>query len=375
MKKKVFIIAGEKSGDIHGANLIKNILKLRRDVEVYGMGGEELRKAGAQILFDMKEVSVVGITEVLLKLPKIYTIFRKLVEKIGELKPEVVIVIDFPDFNFKVIEEVKKMGLKVIYYITPQVWAWRKGRVKFLKKYCDLLINILPFEENFFKDFGINSVYVGHPILDIDVKVEDKEKFFKDLNIENKEYIVVSFLPGSRNTELKKHLPIIYDTIEMLNFNNKNLKFLVSISEGVEDKLFKKNLKNLFSLKNKYYEILNHSDIICSASGTASLESALMGKPTIIFYKLNPLTYMIGKKLVNLPFYSLPNIILNSRCYDELIQKDFNPLNLKTAIEKKILNLDREKKLSKELSEKLRSILKEKGASLRTAQIIVEKFL
>ena len=372
MSLKIAISVGEHSGDIHGSNLVKEILSLSPSTNFFGMGGENLEKCGVQIDFNMKEVSVVGVSEVITKLPKIYTVFKKFSSLLKKEKPDVLITIDFPDFNFKLIKEAKKLNIPVVYYITPQVWAWRKGRIKFLKEKVDLALNILPFEEPFFKEYGIKSFYVGHPLLDIEQKILTKEEF-EDIFKPEKNKIFVAMLPGSRNSEVKSHLKTLVETAQILNTKRKDLIFITPKANNVSKKIW--NLKcpeNFFLLENLYYETLTYSDIALVASGTASLECALNGIPSVVFYYLNPFTYFLGKKLVKLPFVSLPNIILDREAFKELIQKDFSAESCALSLEEILRNLNEKKEKHLKIKSELTQKLGNKGASKRAAQKILD---
>ncbi len=372
MSHKICISAGENSGDIHGTNLVKEILNLSSDSFFFGMGGENLRNAGVRVDFNMEEISVVGVLEVIAKLPSIYSFYKKFQNLLKKEKPDLLIVIDFPDFHFKLIKFARKLNIPVIYYITPQVWAWRKGRTKFLKKNVDLCLNILPFEEGYLKNSGINSAYVGHPLLDIKRELKPKEEFLKRINFNQKQKII-AMLPGSRNSEVKSHIKALVETAINLNRKRNDLLFVIPKAKGVDKRVFEIELpSNFYILDNFYYETISYSDIALVASGTASLECALSGIPSIVFYSLNSFTYFIGKKLVKLPFVSLPNIILNREIFKELIQEDFNPSNCIHYIEEKLQNLDKEKKKHIEIKNEITEILGTSGASKRAAQKVID---
>lgn len=372
MNLKLCISAGEDSGDIHGANLVSEIIKIAPEAKFFGMGGENLKRRGVRLDFNNKDISVVGVSEVISKLPQIYKSFKKFSNLLEKEKPDALIVIDFPDFHFKLIKKAKKMKIPVIYYITPQVWAWRKGRIKFLKENVDLALNILPFEEQFLRNEGVNAFYVGHPLLDIKREITPKEDFLRKNKIEEGKKIV-AMLPGSRDSEVKSHLKTLIETSIILNQKRKDIVFITPKATGVSEKIWQiNNPPNYIFLENSYYETISYCDIALVASGTASLECALNGTPSIVFYCLNPITYYLGKKLVKLPFVSLPNIILNREAFKEIIQKEFTSENCAKLIEEKLSRLSEEKEkflsIKKEIAEKLGS----SGASKRAAQNIVD---
>lgn len=372
MNLKLCISAGEDSGDIHGSNLVKEILKISPQTQFWGMGGENLKKSGVRIEFNNKEISVVGVSEVISKLTRILKTLKDFSKLLQEDKPDALIVIDFPDFHFKLIERAKKLSIPVIYYITPQVWAWRKGRIKFLKEYVDLALNILPFEEQFLRTEGINSFYVGHPLLDIKREIVQKEDFLKKIKIEPSKKIV-AMLPGSRDSEVKSHLKTLVKTSTLLNLKRNDIFFITPKAGQVSDKIWKiKTPENYIFLENSYYETISYCDIALVASGTASLECALSGVPSIVFYSLNPITYYFGKKLVKLPFVSLPNIILNKEVFKEVIQKEFTAENCAGLIEEKLNHLYEEKENFLSIKKEITARLGSSGASQKAAQKIID---
>lgn len=364
---KICILAGEESGDLHAFNLVRKLKEIfNNEVFFFGMGGDNLKLCGVRIDLETKDVSVVGISEVFSKIFSIYKSYKHLCNVILKEKPDAIIAVDFPDFNFKVVKFAKKLNIKVIYYITPQVWAWRRKRVHFLKKYVDLCLNILPFEEDFFKNYGINAFYVGHPILDIEREVRTREEFLSKLNIKDKK--IVAILPGSRNSEIKSHLKTLVKTALRINEKRDDVVFVIPKAKNVLLKLFDlPKPKNFFIVENLYYETLSYSDVALSASGTASLECALSALPTIVFYKLNQFSYHLGKILVKLPFISLPNIILNREGLKEFIQKDFEEGRLSEEVLKMLQNLDYHKDNAIRLKQELTLILGKRGASERAA--------
>ncbi|MCX7830618.1 MAG: lipid-A-disaccharide synthase, partial [Acidobacteria bacterium] len=311
-------------------------------------------------------------SEVISKLPTIYRAFKNFSDIIKRQKPDALIVIDFPDFHFKLIKKAKEINIPVIYYITPQVWAWRKGRTKFLKEYVDLALNILPFEEDFLRKDGVNAFYVGHPLLDIKREMISKEDFLKKNGIaEGKK--IVAMLPGSRDSEVKSHLKTLVKTAQILNQKRNDIIFVTPKAKGVSEKIWEvKPLENFFFIENFYYETLSYSDLAMVASGTASLECALNGLPSVVFYSLNPLTYFLGKKLVKLPFVSLPNIILEREVFKEVIQKEFTAENCSSLLEEKIDNLAEEREKSLKIKDEIVEKLGRSGASQRAAQKILD---
>ncbi len=369
---KIAVSAGEPSGDSHAASLVSEIRSLDPGVSFFGMGGEKLKKEGVRIDIPMERVSVVGISEVISRIGDIYGAYRQFCRVIDKEKPDALVVVDFPDFNFKLLKYAKKNGIPVIYYITPQVWAWRKGRVKFLKKYVDLALVIFPFEEPFLRENGVNASCVGHPILDRRYTLDPRHEFLERMEVGKGERLV-ALMPGSRDSEVQSHLPTLLACADELNRTFSTLKFVVPKAPNVSEKCWKLRLpENCHLLENRYFEVLAYSDIGAVASGTASLEVALFGLPSVVFYSLNPLTYFLGRKLVKLPYVSLPNIILERGAMTELIQDGFTPGILAAELTELLKAHDGKRRKAVEIKRELKMKLGESGASRRAAEKILE---
>ena len=369
---KIAVSAGEPSGDSHAARLVSEILSIDPGVKFFGMGGEKLEKEGVRVDIPMERVSVVGISEVISRIGDIYGAYRRFCRVIEDEKPDALVVVDFPDFNFKLLKSAKKKGIPVIYYITPQVSAWRKGRVRFLQKYVDLALAIFPFEEPFLTGNGVNAAYVGHPILDRRYSLEPRHDFLERMGMRKGERLV-ALMPGSRDSEVRSHLPTLLACAEELNRTFSSLKFVVPKAPEVSRNCWEiEPPDNCRLVENRYFEVLAYSDIGAVASGTASLEAALFGLPSVVFYSLNPLTYFLGKKLVRLPHVSLPNIILERGAMTELIQADFTPDRLAGELTELLKAHDGKRRKAVEIKRELKAKLGESGASRRAAEKIVQ---
>jgi len=368
---KIAVSAGEPSGDAHAARLVEELAAMNGKLRFFGMGGEMLKGAGVRIEVPMERVSVVGISEVLSRIGGIYKSYRHLCRTIEKEKPAALVVVDFPDFNFKLLKFAKKRSIPVIYYITPQVWAWRKGRVKFLQKYVDLALVILPFEEDYLEKNGVRAAYVGHPILDRRYSLKPRQEFLHELGIRDSERLV-ALMPGSRDSEVNAHLPTLLSSAAELNRTFSGLRFLIPKAPSVSEECWKAGLPdNCQLVEGRYYEILACADLGAVASGTASLEAALFGLPSVVFYSLNPLTYFLGRKLVKLPYVSLPSIILGRGALTELIQNDFTPRGLAGALTELLKANDEKRRKALEIKRELKKKLGEHGASRRAAEKIV----
>lgn len=329
--KKIFLIAGEASGDIHGANMIRH-LKGMTDFSLYGTGGKYLKDQGQLQYFEISDMTIIGISQVVQKLPFIVKMFKILKKKLLEVDPDLVVLIDYPGFNLRFAKYAKKHGYKVIYYIAPQVWAWHYSRIKAIKKYVDFVYCILPFEEEIFKSEGIPSLYVGTPIIDqIKFNFEAKDQFLKYCNISNKKPIIGLF-PGSRKKEIVDNMPVFREAIEQFY---DRYHFIVAKAPSVKDEWLNVYLEGLDVkvIEDGGYDVMKYADLLWCCSGTATLEAAIIGTPFIIVYILSNVTTWLIKlglffKIVRIKMIGLPNIVLGEQVFPELINEDFSINNL-----------------------------------------------
>lgn len=313
---KYFIVAGEKSGDLHGGNLAKAIKKAGSMTRLYGWGGEKMRDAGVEILQDYKRLAFMGFVEVLKNLNKIFGFFSLAKKQIREIGPDALILIDYAGFNLRLAQWAKKEGIKVFYYIAPKAWAWNRSRVKKLRKYTDMVLAIFPFEEEFFGQYGVNVKYVGNPLFDEIRAFKSDSGFRKNLG----EKPVVALLPGSRKQEIEKMMRVMSDlTLKMPQY-----QWVLAGISGFEDKYYHSFGGKFTLLKDKTYDLLSVASAAVVTSGTATLETALFSVPQVVVYKTSPITYFLAKNLVKIKYISLVNIISNQSIVKELIQDNFN---------------------------------------------------
>jgi len=332
MNDKIMIIAGEASGDLHGSRLVNSIRSQSPGCHFFGMGGPEMNKQGVDILFDSSGIAVVGIVEILAHLKDIISAQRVLRQQMKAERPDLLIIIDFPDFNLLLARKAKKLGIPVFYYITPQVWAWRKGRVKTMKKLVDRLGVILPFEKDFFQKHGLDVDYVGHPLLD-SVKVQlSCEQFCQKYGLHS-DRLLVGILPGSRKKEINVLLPIFLQAAEKLNKRcDQQITFLIPLASTLSRGDLDQNglaevgdHLDIEVLEQDRYELMAASDAVIAASGTVALELALLDTPFVVVYKVSLLTYCLGKLLTSIDFASLVNLIAEKEVVSELLQYDAVP--------------------------------------------------
>jgi lipid-A-disaccharide synthase len=367
----IMLIAGEASGDLHGANVVK-ALKKKTGLNFIGIGSKALRKEGVRILMDSHELSVVGITEVFSKLPHILKGIRAARRAISQFKPELLILVDFPDFNLFIAGIAKRMGIPVLYYISPQVWAWRSGRVKKIRRLVDHMAVILPFEADFYRKHGVSATFVGHPLLDT---VRPLSRTIFENNISGPP--VLGLLPGSRDKEIFNHLPVMLDAARRLKGHFPDLKVLVSLASFLDRRFVEEIIKNYQgSLQVELVEggaanTFNRSTILVAASGTVTLEAALAGIPMVIVYRVSPLSYRLGKALIRVKYISLVNLIARRELLPELIQEKASCENIFSAVKNMLDNPGQMLLLHKKLLW-MRHAFGGPGASDRVADIALD---
>ncbi|RKY39473.1 MAG: lipid-A-disaccharide synthase [Candidatus Omnitrophota bacterium] len=362
---KIFIIAGEPSGDLHAARLSSALKQLSPEIELLGMGGEEMRSAGVSLLLDITSLAVIGFTEVIKNLLSLHKAFRILNRELDRQKPDAVVLVDYPGFNLRFAREVKKRNIPLFYYISPQIWAWGESRIKSIKKLVDKMIVTFKFEEEIYKNAGVPVVFVGHPLLDN--KILNREK-------KNNSSFTIALLPGSRIGEIKKILPIMLKTASLIHSSERDLHFLISksanIKEGSIEQIIKKSGFSLPLSLQENQRCLQEADLVLVCSGTATLEVALYQKPMLIIYKTSFFTALLAKFLLKIPYIGLINIIAGREIAPEFVQNKAKP----EIIAKKALELIRDKQKREEKKKEIREViprLGEKGASRRAAQVIL----
>ena len=330
--KRILIVAGEASGDLHGSNLVRALKRHDPGITVSGIGGTQMEQAGVEILVPASDMAVVGLTEVLFRIGVILKARQKLKNLLRSVPPpDLLILIDYPDFNINLASLAKQWKIPVLYYISPQVWAWRKGRVNKLARRVDRIAVILPFEEDLYRKKGVDVTYVGHPLLDAIPEHSNKEEAVGKLNLQNASP-VIGLLPGSRREEIENLLPSMVKAVEILSSRYSHLKCVLPVAPTVSVDLVQSIISDSnveIHISNlDIYRTLRACDLALVASGTATLETAIMGVPMIVVYRVSPMTYWIGKKLVSVPYISLVNFVAGKQIVPELVQDEFNPERL-----------------------------------------------
>ncbi len=344
---KFFIISGEASGDLHGANLVKSIKELRPNATFVGWGGDLMEKQGVVIKKHYKELAFMGFLEVILNIRTILKNIKLCKQQMLDEKPDAVIFIDYPGFNLRMAKFAKKNNLTTLYYISPTVWAWKEKRIETIKEFVDRLFVILPFEKKFYEDRGCEVEFVGHPLIDAvnnfrKTSALSSEKFLKKYNLSDKK--IVALLPGSRKQEIKKKLPIMLAVAK----DYPQFQFVIGGAPGLDEAYYHSVLEGnkMAIIYNDTYNLLNNSYAGLVTSGTATLETALFQVPQVVCYQTSGISYAIAKRLVNITYISLVNLILDQEVVKELIQNELNIENLKFEFEKIVKGNSREKMLA-----------------------------
>jgi len=343
---RILISAGEASGEMYGAELIEALRRAddrRPDelcsggqpgaaatralpLEFFGVGGEQMRAAGCETVVDAKDLAVVGITEILSQLPKIYGLFRKLIFEADERKPDLAVVIDSPAFNWRVAREMKKRDVPVVYYVAPQFWAWRQGRVRLLRDYVDKALVIFPFEEKFYRERGVDATFVGHPLAELPDPAIDRGDYASQHRLDAaKQWITL--MPGSRVKEVRMNLPTILESAGALG---AGYEFLLPIAPTLDIDLLLALVAGLpaIHLVHEALPALWHSRAGIIASGTATVEAAMMSTPFVMVYRVTPLTYLLGRSRIKVPHFAMVNLIAGEEVVSELVQRDFTTENV-----------------------------------------------
>src|SRR5688572_32300815 len=364
---KYYIIAGEASGDLHGSNLIRELKKLDNSAAIRCWGGDKMQQAGGGLVKHYRDLAFMGFWEVI---KNIFTILGNLKfckKDIEQFQPVALILIDYPGFNLRIAKWAKQKGMRIIYYISPQVWAWKENRVKMMKETIDKMIVILPFEKDYFKNkWNWEVEYVGHPLVEV---VESEKSKVKSQKFSEKE--IIALLPGSRKQEILKKLPVMLEVSKAY----PSYQFIVAKAPGLDDNFYSSLLSsynNVSAVAGKTYDLLMQAKAALVTSGTATLETALFGVPEAVCYKGSFLSYQIGRRLVKVKFISLVNLIMDKLVVKEFIQHDMNAKNLQSELQELLTNQERISQLRKDYAE-LKRILSEKGnASAKAARLVYD---
>lgn len=334
-KKRVLIIAGEASGDLHGANLIKSVRRINSNIHFSGIGSKHMQDAGVDILFKADKIAVVGFFEVLTHFFSIKKAFNVIKHQITKNKPDLVILIDYPGFNLRIAKIAKKANVKVLYYISPQIWAWHKSRIKIIKKYVDQMAVVFPFEVEFYRKANVNVNFVGHPLSEIVKPSCSKEVFCEKYGLDVNQPIL-GLLPGSRKTEIKRLLSLQLKSAKILKNKYPKIQFILlkahTLSETDILPYLTQSSLGIKIISDDRYSAINSCDAVIATSGTVTLEIGLLGVPMVMVYKINPITYFLGRNLVKMDVFGICNILAGKKITKEFIQKDATVNNILNEI-------------------------------------------
>ncbi len=368
----IVVIAGEDSGDLHGALLVDALKQLNPNLTFSGLGGPKMRESGVEIHYDLTKLAVVGFVEVLKHYGEFRKIFYMILEKIRQKKPVAVILIDYPGFNLRLAKQLKELDTKVIYYISPQVWAWKKKRVFFIKEYIDRMLVLFDFEKEFYARYDYDVDFVGHPLVDT-VETSMTKTEATQLFALQQEKITLGLLPGSRQKEIERCLPVMLETAERLHADYPMLQFVILKAPSIERSTIEDMTRNIpihFNIiEDHIYDGINVCDICLVTSGTATLETAILGKPMVVMYKTSWSTWALAKLVVKIPHISLVNVVAQKEVVPEFIQHDANPKDLADALQAIFTNEIRIAEMKRELKAMTES-LGTSPATLKAAEAI-----
>jgi len=370
------ISAGEASGDLHAANVLTELTAVQTNITSFGMGSDKLKSAGAELLVDFGELSVIGFVDVLRNYPRFMARLKLLRRAMLERKPDLLVLVDFPDFNFKLAATAKSLGIPILYYISPKFWAWRAGRLNRLKQLVTHMAVIFPFEVEYFKQADIPVTYVGNPLVDSAVSPYSVSEARAHLQL-NTHYTTVGLLPGSRNGELQRNLPVMLEAAKLLQPRHQNIQFVLpraaSLSVTAVNDVVAEHLGPALSLKivgGEACNVMRACDATICASGTATLENAMIGTPSVLVYRISAINYAIMSRLIRIRDIGLVNIVAGKRIVPELVQDDATPINIANAIDELLSVPEKATKMRTDLAE-VKNRMGSGGASRRVAELII----
>jgi lipid-A-disaccharide synthase len=372
---RIMISCGEASGDMYAGALAAELRRRVPDAEIFGFGGPRLKDAGGRLVADYSPLSVTGITEAVKIIPRSFAMLRKLVDAARELRPHVFVAIDFPDFNFRLMAALRRLGIPIVYYVSPQLWAWRPGRMETMKEYVDRVLVIFPFEEALYQRAGVNEQFVGHPLVDLIRTGQDRVAFLHDRGL-NPDAPTVALLPGSRRNELTRIVPIVTQALPLIRERVPGVQFVVACAPGMPDNLFAPLVNqatdgSLVLVRDRTDDVLASSDIVITASGTATIQATLHERPMVVVYKVSPIEYRLGKPLVKVDTFAMPNLVAGRRIVPELIQDDFTPERTAEEAIALLTDVSKRDEMRAALAQ-VRQQLGTPGATVRAADAVLE---
>ena len=373
---KVMISCGEASGDLYAGALASEIIRLDKDAEVFGLGGAQLQAGGGRLVADYRGMAVTGLAEALSVLPRALSTYRRLVEAARADDPDVFVAVDFPDFNFRLAAAMHRLGVPVVYYVSPQVWAWRPGRLKTMKRLVGRVLVIFPFEERLYREVGIPVEFVGHPLVDLARAREPRAEFLRRHGLDPA-VPTVALLPGSRPNELQAILPTVVRATRLIAERVPGAQFVVARAPNLNTALFAPIAEahtargpSPVIVETQTDEVLAAADVVVTASGTATIQTAIHGRPMVIVYRVSPFTYWIGKRFVHVENYGMVNLVSGERIVTELIQDQFTAEAVAAEAVSLLTDTERVRRMREALG-RVRAKLGDGGASQRAAQSVL----
>lgn len=368
-EKRIFISAGEASGEMHAARLAE-ALRARTGAHLFGLGGARMREAGVELVEDASRVSVVGISEVIERLPAIWRAFRRLTDEVARRRPQLAILVDFPDFHLRLAQRLHRQGVRIVYFISPQVWAWRPGRIRLMKRLVERVLCIFPFEEKLYRDAGVPADFVGHPLADA-VRVRRTRAEFAARHEIDPQGRIVALLPGSRPSEIAHHLPVMLDACARLG-GEAPAAFVLAPGPGITERMLAAHARShlpVYLAVDETYDTLAAADCAIVCSGTATVEAALLGTPMVIVYKESLLNWHLLGRLIQVDNYGLVNLVAGREVVSELMQNELNGEQLARELFT-LLEPERNRTIRDEMRQ-VSAKLGEPGASQRAAESIL----
>ena len=370
----IMVSCGEASGDLYAGALVRELRDLDPEARVFGFGGDPLAAAGAELVGDYRGLSVTGLIEVVRLLPRAYAMYRHLVDAARVRRPDVLVAIDFPDFNFRLARAVAGLGIPVVYYVSPQLWAWRSGRLAAMKRFASRVLVIFPFERPLYERAGIPVEFVGHPLIDLVATGDDRDRFLSSIG-GNPTAPTVALLPGSRTNEVRQILPVLLEAVPRITDAVPGVQFVIARAPGLDDRLFETasvdSAVTLVTVEGRADDVIKASDVVVTASGTATVQTALHERPMVIVYRLSPLTYRAGIRFVKVDTYGMVNLVAGRRVVTELIQDGFTPDSVARETVSLLSDRERRETMCRDLRD-VKARLGGPGASRRAAERVLE---
>ena len=369
-KKRLLISCGEPSGDLYAGELVHHLRPHTPDLEVFGLGGDRLEAEGAHLLAHVRDVAVVGLFEVLRHLRRLRGLFRSLLEEADRARPTLAVLVDYPDFNLRLARKLRTRGVPVAYYVSPQVWAWRRGRLRTIRETVTHMIVIFPFEEVLYREAGVPVTFVGHPLVDLVKPAPDPAAFLGSAGLDPSRP-VIAVLPGSRPQEVRHNIPPLAEALRLLATRRPEVQFALAVAPTLDPTVFARFLEGLpvVQVTGQTHALMGTATLGLVASGTATVEAALLEMPMVVVYRLSPVTYALGRPFVQVPHYAMVNLIAGREVVKELIQNDFSPEAVATEALSLLDNPARRDRQKAELGE-VRRALGAPGASGRAAGVV-----